>query len=91
VVCGKDGSDHGTGDGNLGKLEGDGTGVSHHAGLILISLNWRDVSDQSAMASGRSMQPEATLPGFRTAPKRRGQTARARHPARASPVNRRPN
>ena len=32
---------------------------------ILISLSWGDVSDQLAMASGSSMQREATLPGCR--------------------------
>ena len=37
-------------------MEGDGAGVADDAGLILISFNCRLVNDQSAMASGKSMQ-----------------------------------
>jgi transposase-like protein len=35
---GKDGPDHGTGDRDLGKVEGDGAGVAHDAGADLDQL-----------------------------------------------------
>ena len=53
---GKDGTDHRTGHGDLGELEGDGTGVADNAAPILINLSCKLVNDQSAMASGSSIQ-----------------------------------
>ena len=35
---GENGADHWAGDGNLGELEGDGAGVTHHAGADLDQL-----------------------------------------------------
>ena len=45
--CGKDGLDHGTGDRHFGKLEGDGAGVTHHAGADLDQLQLQAGLDSS--------------------------------------------
>ncbi len=50
------GLDHRAGDGHFGQLQGDGAGVTHADAPILIGCSRRLVGDQTAMASGRSMQ-----------------------------------